>query len=144
MKSVAQQTVGLLIGRAHRLMNQAVGELAQPHDITPQQLWILLMLLEGVDLASCDVAARIFIDKASASRLIERLVRRRWIKMTPSTDDKRRLCLELTASGSKLAKRLHQEAQALDKRMLEGIGLEELSVLVPALRRVIGNLGGVA
>jgi DNA-binding MarR family transcriptional regulator len=142
MRSVSQESFGLLVGRAQRLLQQAVNELAEPHDINAQQLWILLMLLEGIDLAARDLAARLFIDKATASRLIERLVRRRWLQMTPTPGDKRRLRLQLTVAGARLAKKLHQSALALDKRMLDGIGLAELAVAVPTLRRVIANLGG--
>jgi DNA-binding MarR family transcriptional regulator len=141
MAQLARETIGLLIGRANRYLQQAVAALCAPEGITAQQLWIVLMLREGEAITASDLALRMPIDKAAASRLIERLVELRWVATGASAADRRRQLITLTTSGKRAAARLGKQAEALYGRMVSGLSGAELAALSDGLRRVIANLG---
>jgi DNA-binding MarR family transcriptional regulator len=144
MKNLAQDTVGLLIGRARQRLTEVLIASVAKYRVTPQQFWIVLMVLEGADLTSRDVAARLSVDKSTASRLIDKLVRQRWIRMTPSPDDKRRFLLQLTPTGLRQARELRQIALWLDKEIVNSIHPEDLAVVIRSLRQVIDRLEALA
>src|SRR5437879_6417112 len=123
---ISQETVGLLIGRANRNLQQAVIELCTPHGVTAQQMWILLMLRDGEVLTGSHVSARMSIDKAAASRLIEGLVQLGWVGTNPSAADRRRQLLALTAKGKRVASRLGRQAESLNARMLKGLSPQRI------------------
>ena len=80
------------------------------------------------------------MEKATASRLVDKLVRRGWIKMTPDAADKRRLRLELTPTGLREARKLRQMAVQLDELMIRGLGKARLDAVCEGLRQVWANL----
>jgi DNA-binding MarR family transcriptional regulator len=138
--ALSRETIGLLVGRANRYLQQHVAALCTPEGITSQQLWIVLMLREGDVITASDLAARMPIDKATASRLVERLVELGWVATGASAVDRRRQLLSLTASGKRAAVRLGRRAEAVYRRMVAGLSAEELAALSDGLKRVIANL----
>jgi DNA-binding MarR family transcriptional regulator len=136
MKNLSQPTIGLLIGRASQRLQEVVAQRVAAYRITPQQLWVLLLVLEGADMSSRDIVARLHIDKAATSRLMDRLVRRRWIRMVPTKDDRRRRRLELTPSGLRQAKELKRLALEIDRNMEAAIPPEHFELVNSALLQV--------
>jgi DNA-binding MarR family transcriptional regulator len=140
MTRLTDETIGLLIGRANRHLLQRVSELCAPWGVTPQQLWLVLMLHEGDTLTASDLSARMPIDKAAASRLIDRLVGMGWVATKASQADRRRQLLALTDKGSRAAEEIGREAERLSAQITKGLAPRDVEALATALRRVIANL----
>jgi DNA-binding MarR family transcriptional regulator len=140
MTRITDETIGLLIGRANRYMLQAVTNLCAPHGVTPQQLWLILMLRNGDSLTASDLSVRMPIDKAAASRLIDRLVDLGWVATSASRADRRRQLLTLTAKGKRAATQLGRDAEALNAKMIKGLPRAKLEALAEALHQVLANL----
>jgi DNA-binding MarR family transcriptional regulator len=140
MAQIPRETIGLLIGRANRQILQAVAALCLPHGLTPQQLWILLMLGGGQVRTGSDISAAVPLDKAAASRLIDGLIAEGWVSAKAARTDRRRQLLQLTAEGKRMAARLGREAAELNARMLRGLTAGDVAALGDGLRLLIANL----
>jgi DNA-binding MarR family transcriptional regulator len=140
MTRLTDETIGLLLGRANRHLLSRVSELCAPWGVTPQQLWLVLMLHEGDTLTASDLSARMPIDKAAASRLIDRLVGMGWVATKASQADRRRQLLTLTDKGSRAAEAIGREAERLSARITRGLSPRDVEALATALRRLIANL----
>ncbi len=144
MGLVPQDTIGFLIATARRRLELRVADMLLADDLTPQQFWILLLVLQGAELSSSDVAGRVSMDKATASRLIDRLVKRGWLVLRADPRDRRRSVIELTPEGRRHVERLELAAAQLDQEMVRGLDEPERARLSAALKRVIANLDGIS
>ncbi len=141
MKDRTQDTIGLLIGMVRRRLKQIVAERLAPYDLSPQQYWILLLVLEGENLSPRKITERIFMDKATASRMLDKLVRSKWIMLTRDPQDRRRLRIDLTPLAKRRAGKLRRMAQEIDRQLMNGISAAQAKVLDESLRRMLENLG---
>jgi len=106
-------------------------EAAREADLTPQQHQALLAIkgFPGRDYASItELAERLQLRHHSVVGLVDRLVRGRLLRRTPSAADRRRVELRLTAQGEKVIERLST------------IHLQELRQLGPELHRLVGAI----
>jgi DNA-binding MarR family transcriptional regulator len=66
-----------------------------------------------------DLAAHLYLDKSTASRVVAALERKRYVTRAPHPQDGRAVVLTLTAAGRKLHDRIRQDLVAEEKRLLE-------------------------
>ena len=78
-------------------------------------------------------------DTGSMTRMLDRLEAKDLISRTRSTDDRRRLQLELTPSGKRMAERLVAAIVKVLNRHLDGFSVAELELFKSFLRRMIAN-----
>jgi DNA-binding MarR family transcriptional regulator len=99
--------------------------------LTPQQHQALLALkgFPGRDHASVgELAARLHLRHHSVVGLVDRLARRQLVRREPSTVDRRRVEVRLTAKGETLIRRL------------SAVHLAELREHGPELHRLLGSI----
>jgi DNA-binding MarR family transcriptional regulator len=104
---------------------------ARDAGLTPQQHQALLAIkgFPGRDYVSIgELADRLQLRHHSAVGLVDRLVRRQLVRRTPSSDDRRRQEVRVTAQGEKLIGRL------------SAAHLKELRQLRPELRRLLESM----
>ncbi|MFT3873679.1 MAG: MarR family transcriptional regulator [Nocardioides sp.] len=121
---MAQQRVDELAGGLRTAVNRLAHALRSPatsDGITPTRLAALVTLLKHGPLRPGDLATRLNITAASASRLIDVLLEGDWIRREPDPDDRRASLVSLSPHG----------AEALDKLRREGTG--ELAAGIEAL-----------
>ena len=106
-------------------------EAARGAGLTPQQHQTLLAIkgFPGRDYVSIgEIAARLHLRHHSAVGLVDRLVRRKLVRRTPSATDRRRQEVRLTAGGERVLDRLSQAH------------VTELRQLSPELRHLLESI----
>jgi DNA-binding MarR family transcriptional regulator len=76
------------------------------------------------------------------TRMLDRLEAKQLIVRTRSTDDRRRVQLDLTADGKKKAERLVKAIVKVLNRHLDGFTVDELELFKSFLRRMLANREG--
>jgi DNA-binding MarR family transcriptional regulator len=131
---------GLLIAAARRRIGQAVLDRVAGHDLTAQQFWLLVAVLEAPGISQVELAARTRADAPNVSRALTALGDRGLVQMAPHPSDRRRTQVSLTPSGARLARSLRPVAQELRRTMVAGMSQGEVTALCGALRHLIANL----
>ncbi|NJN62370.1 MAG: winged helix DNA-binding protein [Coleofasciculaceae cyanobacterium RL_1_1] len=110
----------LLFKAVHRESERRLSEALAPLDITPAQAEALIVLQMAQPISLGDLGDLLVAEGGHPSRLVDRLVRNRWVDRSVSADDRRRLVLSLTPEGVALAERIKAVRGQLceDKRSL--------------------------
>jgi DNA-binding MarR family transcriptional regulator len=133
------ESIGYLIKRCRVILSAAVEREIAEHGVTYEQWGVLLMILKERGDTAAMLAREMECDTGSMTRMIDRLEAKDLIVRTRSTDDRRVVRLELTASGKRLAERLVAAMATVLNRHLAGFSHEELETFKGFLRRIIAN-----
>jgi DNA-binding MarR family transcriptional regulator len=128
-----QQLVNELLGSAHLFVSAVSGVMEQQllSEIAGKQLTLSqLKVLKLLDLTEAhnvgDVAAFLGVSDAAASKAVDRLVRRKYLRRTEGRADRRSSDLSLAAAGRTVLKRYEA---AKDRKLAEMFGNLELDEL---------------
>jgi MarR family transcriptional regulator for hemolysin len=108
-------------------------------DITIDQWLVLKTILDHPDLTQKEIAAIVFKDYASITRIIDLLVKRGYLRRSPHPADKRQHQLDLTTLGKGVYSELVPIIASNRQTALEGISEEEVQVLQKLLQRITHN-----
>jgi DNA-binding MarR family transcriptional regulator len=133
------EALGLLVALADKRLQQLVSLEALEFALTPQQFWVVLLLDQGALGSVQEVGRRIGIDKPAASRLVDTLAGRSWVRFGSGGDSRRRP-VELTARGRRQARRFRQVAMKLAEKIEAGITPAQKTAMDAGLRKLIANL----
>ena len=108
-------------------------------DITVDQALLLIIISDNSKLSQKDMAALLFKDYASVTRMIELMVKKDYIKREINEKDRRRFNLIISDKGTKSLKAL--EATILENRStaLHGLTNNEIIQLNSSLQKIITN-----
>jgi DNA-binding MarR family transcriptional regulator len=132
--------VSLLVTIVRKKIYQLTATRLEPFQLTSQQFWVILLLEERQVASVGDISKIVGVDKAAASRIVEKLTERALVTNARSTEDRRRLGLELTDKGKKEAARLNEFADQLVGDIEQGLLPEERTQLQGLLRKMLINL----
>lgn len=138
---VIDESIGYLLKRVRAMLSAAVEREIADHDVTYEQWGVLLMILKDRGDTAAMLARGMECDTGSMTRMLDRLEAKDLISRTRSTDDRRRMELELTPSGKRMAERLVAAIVKVLNRYLEGFSVDELELFKSFLRRMIANRG---
>ena len=82
------------------------------HDVSVTQCYALGALVERGDLTLNELAAELYLDKSTASRVVDALVAKGYATRTPRPDDRRAVALEATPAGRELYRQIDGELLA--------------------------------
>lgn len=139
---VLDESIGYLVKRVRSMLSLAIEREIADHDVTYDQWGILLMILTERGDTAAVLARGMDCDTGSMTRMLDRLEAKELIVRTRSTDDRRRVQLEVTKSGRKLAARLIAAIVKVLNRHLAGFSVDELEVFKGFLRRMLANREG--
>ena len=108
-------------------------------DITIDQWLLLKTIKDHPDLTQKQIAAIVFKDYASITRMIELLVERDYLTRSFHDVDRRRYKLELTAKGKKVYEQLVPIVHQNRESALNGISDKEIKLLQKVLQKIIDN-----
>ena len=108
-------------------------------DITIDQWLVLKTLVDDPEISQKEIAKKVFKDYASITRIIEILVRKKFLNRTFHSADRRRFQLKLTAAGNRIYKKLTPIIESNRKSALKGISKKNISVLSELLSQVTEN-----
>jgi len=115
-----ENCISYLLGKAQQRVTRRAKELLAKHDVTPVQYAALCVLWEGDGQTGAELGARLVIDSATMTGVIDRLERAGVVERRPDGDDRRIYRLYLTERGRALRKpldlamtQLNNEVEAL-------------------------------
>lgn len=109
------------------------------YTITIDQWLVIKTLLENPNIKQQDLSERVFKDNASVTRIIELLVKAKYLKRKNNPEDRRRSGLEVTEKGREIIADVHKIV--LQNRMfaLNGISKKDLEITQKVLLKISEN-----
>ncbi|MGH7470951.1 MAG: MarR family winged helix-turn-helix transcriptional regulator, partial [Longimicrobiales bacterium] len=108
------------------------------HDLTVTQCYVLEILIRRGPLTLNELAAEMFLDKSTLSRVVGGLERKQAVKRAWNPADGRSILLEATGAGARRYARVEADIVAENARVLSGFSAasrRQLVVLIEALVR---------
>lgn len=135
-----RDSVGYLLKRSQRLMQERIERLFEQQDFTLQQWAVLMYLRDGLATTTADMCRSMRHDSGAMTRLVDQLEARELIERRRSADDRRVIELSLTPTGTKVLDALIPTACEALNTALDGFTREEVKTLQSLLRRLMGRL----
>lgn len=107
--------------------------------ITVDQWLTLNCLHENPYLSQKELAETIFKDNASITRIIELLVKAKYIKRTVNKDDRRKLNLSITDLGLEIIEKASPIVNNYRNHALKGIGIAKEEHVKMVMKTIIKN-----
>ena len=135
--------LGTLAAGVRRLLKQALWARLAPYGLSPQQLWVVLVLHQKGPSSLHPLAQRVWMDDPTASRVVKAMVERGWLTAQPDPRHGRRILIDLAPTARPKADELQAIAAELRESMAMGLSQEEQATLRRGLLTMIGNLEGL-
>lgn len=126
----------LIYGAVHRHFRAV----EQRCGLSGAQAWMVRELARVPSLGVSELAGRLSVHQSTASQLVEKLVRAGYVERTSHARDRRRVRLQLTRSGSALARRLPRPAEGVLPSALESLPDSSLRSLRTHLTKLISQI----
>lgn len=132
------------LGASLRLVYHLYGKLLQRHLVGPElsmaQYVHLRTLKEEGHVSQSELSARLGIEKASSTRVLDELAQKKLILRERHKKDRRMIIVSLTKDGRRKIDHAMDSARAVADLALEDFDEEELLQLFSALDKLIENL----
>lgn len=102
------------------------------HDISVTQCYALESLVKRGPMQLNALAAELFLDKSTTSRVIDALERKAYVERIPKADDRRAVALRITRAGRALNERIHRDLVEQQKALLRDLD--------PAMRATVAEV----
>jgi DNA-binding MarR family transcriptional regulator len=117
------------------------------HDISVTQCYALEALVRRGPCGLNELAAELYLDKSTASRVVGTLERKGYLRRASHPDDGRAVVLSITAAGRRLCDRIRTDLVAEAKHLLQDIEpavRQETARLLLRLARAAAARSGLA
>lgn len=128
--------IGYNLRKAQVAVFQNFQSAVAPHDITPGQFGVLIMIKENEGLSQSDLGSAVGIDRSTMVAVIDRLESRGLVIRAPSPNDRRSYALKLSEDGERLMDELIPRVKEHDQSMVKGLSKQEQAQLIDFLRRI--------
>ena len=108
-------------------------------DITIDQWLVLNAIAERPDISQLEIAEKVFKDAASITRIIDLLIKKKYLQRETHNSDRRRFSLGLTEEGRELIKSISKLVKQNRAKALKGITEKELVQMKQTLTQIIDN-----
>jgi DNA-binding MarR family transcriptional regulator len=141
MPSSLQSVVFYSIEKAIKSYRQFAQRELKKHGlgITVDQWLILKTLQDAPDMAQKELAAAVFKDEASVTRIIALLVKKKYLSTKTHGQDNRRKKLRLSAEGKKLVTQVEKVAALYRRTALLNVSAKEIQSVNKILNKIILN-----
>lgn len=109
------------------------------HDVSVTQCYALEALLKVGPCTLNALAAELYLDKSTASRVVAVLERKGYVSRNPNPDDARATRLDVTPAGRRLHERIRVDMVAEQAAMIEDFGPEVRRGAVVLLQRLTAS-----
>ena len=117
------------------------------HDVSVSQCHALEEVLARGPLTLGELAAVLYLDKSTASRVVSGLIEKRYVERRDHPEDARAVQLEATEAGRRLAAQIESEMVAEAQALLGPVAPEvrrAMVTLLERLARAVANRAGVS
>jgi MarR family transcriptional regulator, organic hydroperoxide resistance regulator len=111
-----------LLGKAFQRVSQGARERLAPHGVSPMQYVVLSVLWERDGQSGAELTARLRIDSATITGIIDRLVAAGWVIRARDAVDRRVQRVQLTQAGRSLRGELEREMIELNREIAAELG----------------------
>jgi len=126
-----------LARRLHQVCTAAVAEILEGDEITGLEYGVLAWLQDDPDVDQNALAARMGIDRTTASTLVSSLEERGFVDRRTNPRDRRARLLRLTGTGRTLREGLRPRVRDCQARILSALEPAEREMLLDLLIRVV-------
>jgi DNA-binding MarR family transcriptional regulator len=135
-----EDCISFVIGKAAQQISRRAREKLVAHGVTPMQYAVLKVLWEQDGQSGAEVGARLVIDSATMTGLIDRLEASGLVKRRADAGDRRVQRLLVTEQGKSLQEPLDAAMDQLNQEVVGELG-EQAEMLWSALRQIGDNRG---
>lgn len=107
--------------------------------ITIDQWLVIKCIMENPDISQQEMGEIVFKDNASVTRMIELLVKARYIVRKPYNKDRRRVKLVVTDEAIRIINAIHEVSVVNRQKALENVTEEEMKVVNSVMNKIIAN-----
>lgn len=107
--------------------------------ITIDQWLVVKSIMDNPEITQQEIAEKVFKDNASVTRIIELLVKAKYLKRTVNKEDKRRSNLLVTPEGEKVFEDVYQVVLDNRSTALKNISNKEIETASKVLTEIIKN-----
>lgn len=131
----SDELVDGVLGASRALVAVAARSLATvAEDVTLAQYRVLIELASRGPQRVADLATALTVDRSTATRMCDRLVRKRLVARRRATDDRRVVRISLTAAGAELVAEVSRRRRAEIQRIVRRIPSSHRQLVVDALQ----------
>jgi DNA-binding MarR family transcriptional regulator len=135
--------LGTLAAALRNRLKHVVAARLAPYDLTTQQFWVMLVLLEQGGSSLHPLAQQVWMDDPTASRVVKAMVERGLLRTQPDPKHGRRIQISLSPSALPLAQELQGLAAEIKASLITGLDAEKQALIRQGLLAMIGNLDGM-
>lgn len=106
------------------------------YDISVTQCYALEGLVRRGGMTLNDLAAHLYLDKSTASRVVDALERKGYVARSPHPEDRRAVLLEATEAGRTLERTIRASILEEEKQLLAGFDPEIRRAMTQLLARL--------
>jgi DNA-binding MarR family transcriptional regulator len=140
MISSGQALIGTTIHRVAQLIQQRIDDEIRDSELTRLSWMAAAHVADADGLTIGDLAARLEVGNATASQLVDRMVRGGWVERSPSPGDRRSQIVTVTAKSRSTIRDLEPRQLLLEDEILRDLSPEERRVLFVLLERIRARL----
>ncbi len=107
------------------------------HDISITQCWALEALRRCGSLSLNQLAAELYLEKSTASRVVDALERKGYVQRTPHPEDGRALLLVLTPAGADLYGQIEADILAQERAILSEFDRDVREAMIEMIGRLV-------
>jgi DNA-binding MarR family transcriptional regulator len=141
--SLTQAGLGTLAAALRKRLKHVAASRLTPYDLTLQQFWVLLLLLEKGPSSLHPLAQQVWMDDPTASRVVKGMVERGLLRTQPDPKHGRRILISLAPNTLPLAQELQNLAAELKSGLVAGLSPEQQALVRSGLLAMIANLDGM-
>ncbi|WP_354004431.1 MarR family winged helix-turn-helix transcriptional regulator [Ramlibacter pallidus] len=131
---------GFLLRRAHQISAAVFEDACKDVALTPAQFGVLTVLQAHPGLGQSTLARALGFDKVTVLRVLRGLQSRGLVDRGPSEDNRRNVCVTLTAEGERLLQQAQKPAERAYKRLMAPLDKEQQDQLLHLLQLLTGEL----
>jgi DNA-binding MarR family transcriptional regulator len=132
-----QPTPSALARRFNQICVTVVSAALAEENLSPLQYAVLAYLYVHPDIDQNSLAARLGVDRASTSQLVDQLEEKGLVERRVNDEDRRARLLCLSRDGLAVRERLHPVGRAAEKEILSTLTASERDTLIALLTRVV-------
>lgn len=128
------QRPGFLLRRAHQISVAIFEKACAELSLTSAQYGVLTVLAAQPGIDQTHLSRALGFDKVTVLRVLKGLEERGLCKRRPTTDNRRQMAVQLTASGSKLLKQAEKPVQQAYEKLLNPFNPAQRQALLTLLQ----------
>lgn len=130
----------MLVPKLHNTLQEAYDRELVAFDLTKSQATLLASVDLGEASTQAELAKIYRLEASSINRMVDRLVKKRFLLRKRSKADRRQIFLEITSEGKECLWNAVPVAAAIAKRAWKGVTEEERAALESIVGKVVANL----